>query len=191
MQAPEYSLLVPKAPILDDSSGIVDEFLASCFNNPEDRWRKDVLQEVLNSSFLQEQTLEPVDQGVDDPYTKGHGKMNVSIYSVFLEGSSKQGWRCLLGSEKWPCKTKVTFKRFQRAVEHIRSHLNHRPYKCGAQCGILNCQRSFFAEQYLRDHTNNNSSCKYCNQAMRSSQLPRHYLFCRAKEGKADNPTEK
>jgi hypothetical protein len=26
------------------------------------------------------------------------------------------------------------FKRFERAVEHVRSHLNHRPFRCDSSC---------------------------------------------------------
>ncbi|PVF98963.1 hypothetical protein CPB86DRAFT_326071 [Serendipita vermifera] len=163
----------------------INEFLEGCFDKPGDKWRKEVLERIRASPFLREQILEPVNQGTNDPYTKGHGKKDLSIYEVFVEGSSKEGWRCLLGSEQRPCKAKVVFKRFERAMEHIRSHLDHRPFKCYGKCGVVNCQRSFFAQQYLRDHVGrkDDTNCKYCNKIMRTQNLSRHYLFCRKKEG--------
>jgi hypothetical protein len=121
--------------LLEEES--INEFLAGCFNGPGETWRKEALERIRSSSFIREQVLEPVNQGPNDPYTRGHGKKDLSIYEVFVEGSSKEGWKCLMGSEERPCRAKVVFKRFERALEHIRSHLNHRPYKCDGRCGVM------------------------------------------------------
>jgi hypothetical protein len=121
--------------LLEEES--INEFLAGCFNGPGETWRKETLERIRTSSFIREQVLEPVNQGPNDPYTRGHGKKDLSIYEVFVEGSSKEGWKCLMGSEERPCRAKVVFKRFERALEHIRSHLNHRPYKCDGRCGMI------------------------------------------------------
>ena len=129
-------LLVSPSPIPISSSiqGEMARFLSVSFQDPEDWWRRLVLDGVLQSSFLQNDDMEPLDKGSADPITMGFGKQGRSIYGVFVEEFTRGKWRCLFGSEQTPCPNEATFKRFERAVEHIRSHLNHRPFKCNGTC---------------------------------------------------------
>jgi hypothetical protein len=129
-------LLVSPSSIPAPSSiqGEMARFLAVSFQDPTNWWRRMVLETVLQSAFLQNDAIEPLDKGSSDPITMGFGKQGRSIYGVFVEEFTKGKWKCLFGDEKTPCPNDAVFKRFERAVEHVRSHLNHRPFKCDSSC---------------------------------------------------------
>jgi hypothetical protein len=38
------------------------------------------------------------------------------------------------GATAGKCGSVATFKRLERALDHVRSHLNHRPYGCKGEC---------------------------------------------------------
>ncbi|KAG8839982.1 hypothetical protein FRB91_006651 [Serendipita sp. 411] len=87
------------------------------------------------------------------------GTVGRSIYTAFLEEDRAAGkWRCLFGGEHESCpKASKSFERVERAIEHIRRHLGHRPYPCTDTCPKSGasgaaCGQRFFASQYLQDH---------------------------------------
>lgn len=156
----------------------VAQFLSISFRDPPNWWRRLVLDSVMQSSFLRNDELEPQDRGSADPITMGFGKSGRSIYGVFIEEFTKGKWKCLFGNETSPCPNNAVFKRFERAVEHVRSHLNHRPYKCDGTCNpeATACQRRFFAHQYLRDHLTRKGKtpCIICGRSVLTQNMSRH-----------------
>ncbi|KAG8832954.1 hypothetical protein FRB91_008620 [Serendipita sp. 411] len=160
-------------PVREDT----DTFLRLSFLDPANLWRRTILNRILSSSFLRDNEMEPMDKGPSDPITRGHGKKGKSIYAVFVEEASKGEWKCLFGSPIMPCPNNAVFKRFERAVEHVRSHLNHRPFKCTGECDIgPSCKRRFYAQQYLRDHLNRKgkTQCTICLRSVLVQNLGRH-----------------
>ena len=129
-------LLVSPSPSNSTSSIPRDiaRFLSVSFRDPQSWWRRLVLESILQSPFLHADEFEPQDKGTVDPITMGFGRPGRSIYGIFVEEYTKGKWKCLFGSETVPCPKNAVFKRFERAVEHVRSHLNHRPYQCDGTC---------------------------------------------------------
>lgn len=111
-------------------NNILDNF----FRDDANPWRRAVLDNILHSSFYNNDEMEPDDKGATDPITMGYGTRGRSIYGVFIEEVGKGEWKCLFRTAGKPCAVATVFKRFERAVEHVRSHLNHRPYKCPGTC---------------------------------------------------------
>ena len=156
-----------RLPIRPDCAVILE----SAFKDDSNTWRRIVLENIMRSSFFHDNEMEPEDQGHNDPITMGYGKEGQSIYCVFVQEEKKGEWNCLF-RVGGGCAT--TFKRLERAIEHIRSHLNHRPYPCTGECNqgptwyvafrhyiyasekapldVHTSQRRFYASQYLRDH---------------------------------------
>jgi hypothetical protein len=124
-----------------------DDILHHSFRRDGDWQRRIVLEAVLSSSFVAENTLEPLStgtgagdalvmgMGVGEDMGMGLGAPGKSVYAVFLEQVEKSEWRCLFGDRDHPCPSQaVTFRRLERALDHVRSHLNHRPFGCKGEC---------------------------------------------------------
>jgi hypothetical protein len=126
-----------------------DDLLQHSFRSDDADWRRRaVLEAVLSSSFVAENTLEPLSTGtgvagdtsvmgigVGEDMGMGLGAPGKSIYAVFLEQVEKSEWRCLFGDREHPCPSQaVAFRRLERALDHVRSHLNHRPFGCKGEC---------------------------------------------------------
>ena len=112
--------------------------------------RRAVLERVLQSIWFQSHELEPKVSGPYDELTGGLGVGGRSVYTCFLKfmttqegnghGSTGSGgkWVCLFGDETHPCpkaRWDEGFNKPERAIEHIRSHLGHRPFWCNNECG--------------------------------------------------------
>jgi len=160
---------------------------------------------VLSSSFVAENTLEPLSTGTSagdalmmgmgintgvvvvgtgtgtgDDMGMGLGAAGKSIYAVFLEQVEKSEWRCLFGDSEHPCPSQaVAFRRLERALDHVRSHLNHRPFGCKGECQKgESCDARFFARSHLQDHVKRTESacCDTCGQVIRIQNMPRHRM---------------
>ncbi|CAG7848169.1 SubName: Full=Uncharacterized protein {ECO:0000313/EMBL:CCA76767.1} [Serendipita indica DSM 11827] len=44
------------------------------------------------------------------------------------------------------------YSRCDRAIGHIRSHFQHRPFICGGSCGVEMCKERFYCKSYLAAH---------------------------------------
>ena len=137
-----------------------DEILQHSFRGEGDWRRRMVLEAVLSSTFVADNTLEPsitstgtgvgvgglvggvggdglegqTMVGLED-ISLGLGSPGKSVYAVFLEQVEKSEWRCLFGDRDHPCPSQaVAFRRLERALDHVRSHLNHRPFVCKGEC---------------------------------------------------------
>lgn len=167
-------------PIPLTRAGPEDNILQFSFRSEVDWRRHAILEAVLSSTFVANNTLEPVigesaetaadnadagDDGGTSWITAAEGSsMNArsvismitnadgtmpswlglgsilgspgkSIYTVFLEQIAKSEWRCLFGDEEHPCPSRVRpFRRLEGALVHVRTHLNHRPFKCKGEC---------------------------------------------------------
>ena len=109
--------------------------------------RRVVLERILQSIWFQSHELEPKVSGPYDELTGGLGVGGRSVYTCFLKfmtsqegGSAGSGgkWVCLFGDETHPCpkaRWEEGFNKPERAIEHIRSHLGHRPFWCNNECG--------------------------------------------------------
>jgi len=109
--------------------------------------RRVVLERILQSIWFQSHELEPKVSGPYDELTGGLGVSGRSVYTCFLKfmtsqeggsGGSGGKWVCLFGDETHPCpkaRWEEGFNKPERAIEHIRSHLGHRPFWCNNECG--------------------------------------------------------
>jgi hypothetical protein len=112
-----------------------DDLISISFRNEEDWRRRAVLDNILAAKFLADNVMEPNNIGPSDPLTMGMGAEGKSIYAVFLEQVERSQWRCLFGDKDHPCGSHtISFKRLERALDHVRSHLNHRPFVCRGEC---------------------------------------------------------
>jgi hypothetical protein len=112
-----------------------DDLISTSFRTEVDWRRRAVLDNILAAKFLADNVMEPNNIGPSDPLTMGMGQEGKSIYAVFLEQVERSQWRCLFGDKDHPCGSQaVSFKRLERALDHVRSHLNHRPFVCKGEC---------------------------------------------------------
>jgi hypothetical protein len=154
-------------------------FLDGSFNENDDRskLRRAILDDIQYQSWFRNHEKEPQIESRNDPFCRGLGTVGRSIYTVFLdEDKESNQWRCLFGGDNNVCKkAEKRFERVERAIEHIRSHLGHRPFACDGTClksqttntpwyVLLPCAlrvlhantaysgKRFFASGYLEDH---------------------------------------
>lgn len=90
-----------------------------------------------------------------------------------LEHDRPNEWRCVLGGCQ---RNEVTWSRKERAVDHIRRHLDHRPFKCADNaCGNTACTLAFLSKRDLHSHLNPVSvDCERCGRTVKKRNLPRH-----------------
>jgi hypothetical protein len=107
-------------------------------NDDQSRVRRQVLNYIQRQSWFHSNQDEPkMDANTHrDILDHGLGMVGRSIYTVFLvEDKDSNQWRCLFGSEDMSCKkNEKRFERVERAIEHVRSHLGHRPFACDGTC---------------------------------------------------------
>jgi hypothetical protein len=118
--------------------------------DPLSAQRRAVLERILQANWFQSHELEPKVSGPYDELTGGLGVGGRSVYTCFLKFMTTQGgnghgsagsggkWVCLFGDETHACpKARLDegFNKPERAIEHIRSHLGHRPFWCNNECG--------------------------------------------------------
>jgi hypothetical protein len=101
--------------------------------DPDSVKRRTILNDIRASTWFREHDHEP-QISPNDHLSRGLGIIGRSIYTVFLAEENGQ-WRCVMGSRAHPCKKpNKQFPRLERAIEHVRSHLGHRPYACDGTC---------------------------------------------------------
>lgn len=154
-------------------------FLDSSFNDADElsRRRRAILNDIQRQPWFLNHEKEPQIESRTDSFSRGLGTVGRSIYTVFLrEDKENNQWRCLFGGKNNACKKAgKRFERVERAIEHIRSHLGHRPFACDGTCmksmttnaswyaqsflhsgyqltHILYSGKRFFAAGYLEDH---------------------------------------
>lgn len=90
----------------------------------------------------------------------------------FLVQPRPDQWRCMLRG----CPDEVTWNRKERAVDHVRKHLDHRPFQCvNDRCGNTDCTLAFLSKRDLQSHLKPVSvDCDRCGQTVRKRNLPRH-----------------
>ena len=110
--------------------------LDASFRKDDQAVRRTILDTILASRWYEQHGLEPKIGETWDGITAGFGVVSRSIYTVFLQQAEKNHWMCTFGDEFRPCpKAGYQFERLERGVEHVRSHLGHRPYPCNHRCG--------------------------------------------------------
>jgi len=101
--------------------------------------RRGILDRIMDKGWYLNNDREPECGSSDDDVTLGLMGIGMrSVFTSFLDEHGKGQWKCAFGSAKHPCKRnmrKKTFDRVERAVDHIRSHLGHRPFVCDGGCG--------------------------------------------------------
>jgi hypothetical protein len=106
-------------------------------NDDQSRMRRHLLDDIQRQPWFYLNQDEPkLDQHLHRDILKHGGMVGRSIYTVFLvEDKDSNQWKCLFGNEEVCCKkTEKRFERVERAIEHVRSHLGHRPYACDGTC---------------------------------------------------------
>lgn len=142
--------------------------------DPLSSQRRVVLERVLQSIWFQSHELEPKVSGPYDELTGGLGVSGRSVYTCFLKfmtsqeggtGGSGGKWVCLFGDGTHPCpkaRWEEGFNKPERAIEHIRSHLGHRPFWCNNECGSNPPWYVLVVRFGLAiSHTKNNSTWKF------------------------------
>ena len=110
--------------------------LDASFRRDDQAVRRTILDIILASKWYEQHDIEPKIGESWDGITAGLGVVGRSIYTVFLQQAEKNHWMCSFGDEFRPCpKVGYQFERLERGVEHVRSHLGHRPYPCSHRCG--------------------------------------------------------
>jgi len=152
--------------------------LDASFRRDDQAVRRTVLHSIFTARWYEQHDLEPKIGESWDGITAGLGVVGRSIYTVFLQQAEKNHWVCTFGDEFRPCpKARYQFERLERGVEHIRSHLGHRPYPCNHRCGSTTCEKRFFASSYLEDHLKRprkRSNCPACGESVQTQNLSRH-----------------
>lgn len=107
-------------------------------NDIHSRVRREVLDDIQRQTWFHHNQDEPkMDANAHREILQhGLGMVGRSIYTVFLvEDKESNQWRCLFGNNNQLCKKSgKRFERVERAIEHVRSHLGHRPYGCDGTC---------------------------------------------------------
>jgi hypothetical protein len=113
--SPQMSTSAPLRPPVP-STDSQHPLIVRNFTNPSQSLQRILLDECLRSAWLSGDTLEP---------TKPDGR---SILFGFLEKKPKGKLKCLFdGCDR-------AFDKSNTALGHIRSHLEHKPFICRAQC---------------------------------------------------------
>jgi hypothetical protein len=108
--------------------------------DPLESARRDILDRILKKDWYLNNERKPDCGTSDDDVTLGlAGTATRSVLTAFLDEPIKGQWRCSFGSARHPCKRNMqrkTFDRVERGLDHIRSHLGHRPFICRGDCEI-------------------------------------------------------
>lgn len=116
---------------------------------------RSALVQLLESSWIQHGTLEPSDA------TKQFITITGRKYRCSVPSCGKH------------------FTRLDRAINHFRTHIHHRPYTCEG-CEVPNCPERFYTQETLRAHVNRKRTvCKYCETTLELKNLRRHLRFNR------------
>jgi len=92
-----------------------------------------VVTNLSNAPYLDSpQSLEPTVESLDGrlligpPRSTGPGAVAAreSVYTVLVDRSSEGAYVC------WICGESRADRRLNRALDHVRGHFNHRPYRC-------------------------------------------------------------
>lgn len=123
------------------------------FPHPEQQELKTrLLRDVLDSIWWQQNQPEP----------KG-------IYSQFIRRINNKLFECLSCGKK--------LKRQDRTIDHFRTHVSHRPFRCDGRqgCGDRHCRLSFYTRDCLKSHcSKHEKDCDICGARVEDKNLIRH-----------------
>lgn len=129
-----------------------EPFIMSVFNGSNQSHLRDQLRGALQSQWWQESRKEPR-----------------ACLNVFIRRIGNRIFEC------HSCGKRLS--RADRAVDHFRTHIHHRPYHCtGAKaCGDAGCQSAFFTRDCLKSHISKHEvTCDRCQTAVEDKNLNRH-----------------
>lgn len=85
-----------------------------------------------------------------------------------------------LGAKLFKCKAcGKKLSRVDRAVDHFRTHIYHRPYKCQGRpgCGEVLCKYAFYTRDCLKSHCSKHEKvCERCGTKVEDKNLSRHQM---------------
>lgn len=114
--------------------------------------------------------------GQSDPLDERTGQ---SVLLVWIHNPEPKVYICqvpLENSEKY-CGTR--YQRQDRALTHVRRHLNYKPFACHGRCGTKDCPDSFASEAYLKVHMQPVlKKCQKCRQPYLRQNIKRHAAHC-------------
>ncbi|PVF92627.1 hypothetical protein CPB86DRAFT_175550 [Serendipita vermifera] len=85
----------------------------------------------------------------------------------FIRVESRTRFHCLL--------CKKIFVREDRAIAHVRSDIDHRPFTCNRLCGDNTCTLAFLSNRDLLSHKiKPTTTCPHCSIQVTSRNLTRH-----------------
>jgi hypothetical protein len=109
--------------------------LRNNFLSPDQARQRALLQQCLQSQWLNSEELEP-----------NEAPRRSILLGFLAQNTPKATFQCEFdGCGK-------IFNRQDRALGHIRMHLCHRPYACNFQCGNSACNERFSCRSYLQSH---------------------------------------
>lgn len=130
-----------------------------------------LIDEIYVSEWLQNDEEEP-------KTPLGH-----SVLLNFVIRGSRVQYTCTLSS------CGASFGRLERALGHVRLHMNHKPYVCNHSCWAENgkCSRRYSDRASLKNHQiRGRGTCPTCSKRLMPQNMARHRSRCRG----ADSSTK-
>jgi len=147
--------------------------------NDIDRWSSLLLPSFIPTSRLWEELLvQPwVHNGDSDPLDEKTGQ---SVLSVWIHNPEPRVYICQVPSGDSGAYCGIQYQRQDRALTHVRTHLNYKPFACGGRCGIKGCSDAFTSEAYLKVHVQPvRKECEKCGQTYLRQNIKRHAANCK------------
>lgn len=83
------------------------------------------------------------------------------------------------------------FSRRDRAIDHFRDHVDHRPYACETRCGDRTCTLAFLAHRDLQSHiTRPIAKCSRCSRDVTKRNLSRHQTSRKCRRASVTRTTQ-
>jgi len=126
-------------------------------------------EELLGQPWLHNGELDPLDE-----------QTGQSVLCMWIYNPEPRIYICQvpLGDTGEYCG--MRYQRQDRALTHVRAHLNYKPFACRGRCGFKDCLDAFTSEAYLKVHIQPvRKECERCGQSYLRQNIKRHAAHCK------------